>query len=628
MSAVAAVLDLSGDGSGLRRIQAMKHAMSYAAIDGDSQWSGNDMALGHCAMHATSEARDAKLPLQSQDGQLAVVIDGYVANYDEMVLELDARGAIRRNRSDAEIVLQAWSVMGEDCLDLIEGEFAFVIADLRSGKMHLARDHMGLRPLFYNFDGRRLVVGSHIGGVLAGMGQQPPLNFGFLAEIMTFEFVTLGETVWSGIRRVKPAHVVTFGPSGVSERQYWSVPSEPPIRYQDDREYVEHYRDVLQESVRRASRTDALLGVECSGGLDSSAVFAVADELHLSGRLPAPDIAGFTLAAPKGSAADESKYAQLVAAHLKRELTECRLYLPDASEILERAAESRNIATYPNTFMLQNMSREMVAKGCRAALNGQGGDIFLDGNGLYYHEAFAEGELGRLASYLKADWSELGPRATLAALLRGSLSHLLPQTILRLRDQRGWSEQSIEDRVSKYDWLSPELQRLLRARIADSQPQDRYVRQYKQIKVSHPLIGHLLDMIAEQNARNGLEARSPMMSRSFIEFFGRTPERIRRQGKTTRLVHRKAMSGRLPKDVLERRDKAGFEIAFRHYDEAMAECLAQAASSASEMLFSKPNIATLFERFRDAKQEQINHWTAWGICGIIWLGQRDLKDCS
>ena len=622
MSALAAVLDLTDAGHGPSRVRAMTHAMRYAALDGEHHWADAGMALGHCAMHATAEARDTRLPLLTPDGRLALSMDGYIANYDEVIRQVTGRGAALRDRSDAELVLQAWAIMGAQCLDLFDGEFAIAVADRQSGRLHLARDHMGLRPLFYSFDGKRLVAASHIGGVLAGLDRQPEPNRGFLAEILTFEYVTPGETVWSGIDRVKPAHVITIGPEGLSQRKYWSVPDEPQIRYKDDGEYVEHYREVLTESVRRAARTDSLLGVECSGGLDSSAIFAVADELQRAGRLPAPDIAGVTLAPPAQSAADELRYARAVASHLDRKLTECPLYLPEAAEILDQAEQSGNIAPYPNTFMSQEMGRAMATKGCRAIMNGQGGDHFLDGNSLYYHEAFAEGELGRLAGYLKRDWHEVGPRAALAMLMRGALSNVVPQPLLRARVRLAWSDEAITKRVARFDWLSPELQGLLRERIAASRPQGRYVDEYKQIKVSHPLIGHLLDMLAEQNARIGLEARAPMMSRSFIEFFGRTPERIRRQGRKTRVVHRRAMTGKLPEVVLERTDKAGFALAFEQYLDLAETRLSRPISPTGQQLFSKDEIASLVSKCRSPKIDAVHNWVVWGALSVLDLDSR------
>lgn len=617
MSAIAAVLDLAETGKGVARIQAMTQAMRYAASDGESHWSANGMAVSQCSMQTTAEASEAQLPLLSADGRLVLALDGYIANLDNVARQLEERGVVLRNRSDAEVVLQAWSATGERCLDLLEGEFAFALADLRSGQLYLARDHMGLRPLFFSFDGKRLVAASHIGGVLAGLDRQPELNQGFLAEIMTFEYVTLGETVWSGIDRVKPAHLVTIGPEGLSQRRYWSVPREPRLRYRDDGEYVEHYREVLTESVRRASRTNALLAVECSGGLDSSAIFALADELLRAGRLPAPAIAGFTLAPPARTTADELHYARAVGRHLHRDLAECPLYLPGADEILAQASEAGNVSPYPNTFMLKNLSKAMVAKGCRVVLNGQGGDQFLDGNGLYYHEAFADGELHRLAGYLQTDWTELGPRVALSTLVRGGLSKVLPQSLLRARDKLAWSEKAIAARVAQYDWLSPQMQVLLRDRIAASQPRERYVDAYKQIKVSHPLIGHLLDMLGEQNARIGIEARSPMMSRPFIEFFGRTPERIRRRGRMTRVVHREAMRGKVPEAVRQRTDKAGFALAFDQYLETMQSRLSFPLTPQEHELVASSAVAALNERCSDPHIDAVHNWVVWGVFSVL-----------
>lgn len=624
MSAIAAIFDSerSRSADALRRSSAtMLEAIAHGGPDGADHWAIDGAALAHGAMHATAESRSSRQPLHDPESRFVIAMDGYLANYAEISRDLTGRGVQLRDASDAELILQAWRAMGSACLSRFDGEFAAIIVDCTHHEIHLLRDHMGLRPLFYHWDGTRLIAASHIAGVLAGLERQPELNRGFLAEIMAFTLVTPGVTVWQGVHRLLPAHCLTVSANGMAQSRYWSMPDGPSIHYRRESEYAEHYRALLTHCVQRAGRSDAPLGVECSGGLDSSAVFALADRLDRARQLPAPNIRGYTFATPPGSSADEIHYARAVAQHLERDLTEVPLFMPELSWFAEQSRADRDLPPYTNAAMSRQMQSAMVSDGCRAVLNGQGGDHFLDGNRFHYHEVLSRGQIATLVQLMAADLSAVGLGETARAFAHGGIAPLLPQALVESLKSLipSGKAQSVNDAAELHDWIAPELRALLKERVERAQSPERYHLQYKRSKVTHPLNTHVLDAAARQAAQIGFEMRTPMMSRAFVEFFAATPEHIRLRGNETKRVHRKALSGYLPQTVLERQDKADFSITFERHLEALSAAMSADLSNGAKEVVNSFELQSLVRNYGSVSLDQVNSWNVWGTYAVMTL---------
>ena len=620
MSGIAAIIHVDGSRANPALIRQMTAAMAYRGPDGIAHWPrGTDpkrqgpAALGHCQMQVSAESLEDDQPLCSVDDSTVLVMDGYVANYDGLRAELQQRGAHLRSRSDAELVLGAYAAWGADCPKHIDGEYAFVIWDATRREAFCARDHHGLRPLFWHFDGSRLVVASDIAPVLEALQHPPAVNLGYLAEIAVDETYSPAETVWKDVRRLLPAHSLTLTTKGPQLREYWTLLTDVSIRYKSDGEYFEHYRSVLGECVRQASRTHLPLAFEVSGGLDSSSLFCVAHELAKDGRLLAPSIAGYTLAGPEGTAAHELTFARAVGAHVGRPLTEVPLYIPELDWFAQRSRDDRDMAPFPNAAMSIGMDRAIRADGSRVAINGVGGDQWLDGAHFYYRELLAAGQWRKLLAAYREDAADYGALLASKTFLRLGPGSYLPGPVRRLRRRLKGTDQNAWE--GEHSWLSEPLQAALAARQAryeTSFPQE-YRNSYKLRKLKLPRWTQVLDLISRQRAREGLENRSPMMSRAFIEFSAGTPERMRLRGAVTKYIHREALAGIIPKEVANRTSKAEFSTVFQHHDEQLrAEALSPAIRALSQLVNSA-GLEKLFDKYRDATIDERCTGEIWGI---------------
>ncbi|MFU7527412.1 asparagine synthetase B family protein [Qipengyuania sp. ASV99] len=535
-------------------------ASSLAKIphDQSATWNAGPMGLAAGVLHTNAESRECAQPDVSDDGRVAAVFDGHLLNPVEVALDLAARGVRLRSRSDVEIARHAYEIWGEECANRLQGEYALIIADLRKGHVFAARDHMGFLPLYYLQEPGRLIIASEFRTIAALSGQPLEPDRNYIAQVITKRWHMRETTPWVGVKRLVRAHTLTHDGQRTRLQRYWTPPTDITIRYNSSEEYAEHYREMLFDCVRRSSRTDTPVGVAVSGGLDSSALFCVADSLERTGQLLAPGIAGYSLAAEEGGNAFELPYARAVAAHLGRELTEVPLFDPENDWYTRDANWHRDIPIPSNGAMMLEMERRAVADGSRVMITGTGGDEWLQGNSLYYREFVAEFDVAGFWRALRRDGAAVGWPAALKQALRHGGAELMPEPIRRtlrkrLRERRRRGDPTMQ-------WLVPELRdALAQAEEAyESGLPENAVHWSKHNLATSPFNDLSHSLMRRQRAAIGFEARHPMLSRAFIEFSLQTPGEIKRQGNVAKALHRQAMAGLLPQVILDRSTKANF----------------------------------------------------------------------
>lgn len=620
MSGLAAIFDFSGRPVLQSKLDAISGGIAHRGADGAGQWlleedsNGIGVGIAHAALHTNAEARESTQPLQSECEQCVVAFDGYVSNWEELRTQLLADGALLRDSSDAELLLQAYMKWGADCPRHVDGEYAFVIWDARRKTAFIARDHHGLRPLYYCWQDRRLIVASELQVVRNAMTRSPPLNKGYLAEIMANSPCSNSETVWQGVERLPAAHFMIAGSAGRQIQRYWSVPQHVTIRYRSTADYVDHYRSVLTESVRRASRTDCMLAAELSGGLDSSATYCMAHKLLNEGTLPAPSIAGYTCTAASGSMADEVEYARDAARFAGGALREVPLFQPALEWFASQSARSVNIPNYTNGADSTDLERAMHTDGCRIAMNGIGGDQWLDGSELFVHDSLKSGDWHGLWTGVKADMPSRGIVGAMAFALRQSLVACLPDSWRRAYHRRRLERAGLQTPF----WLSRELQALAAERLEQferCQPNARMAR-IKQAKHANAQFQLAIELMEQQRASSGIEGRSPMLARAFIEFSAQTPEHIRFRGGTTKFVHREAMQGLMPQSIVKREDKAVFPETNAQRGELLKHLKNALVEEQASELFDKVGLESLIAKYSDDNTSAFWSQEAWSaFCG-------------
>jgi asparagine synthase (glutamine-hydrolysing) len=612
MTGIAAIFSV-GPASERQR-DAMMAAMAGRAHDGEGRWAGGRFALGASMLHTTAESIEVSQPLTNDDESLALVLDGYLANWEELRRDLTARGAVLRNRSDAELVLRAYEQWGEDCAERLEGEFAFVIADRRRDRLYAARDHQGLRPVFYCQQGDSLLIASDIAAVVAALDPPPEPNYDYLVGVAAVQMFLPEDTVWQGVKRLRQGHWLSHDGERLVMRRYYELPIGERLRYRSDEEYAEHYRAVLIDSLRRATRSHAPLGMAVSGGLDSSALFCLADHLERKGQLLAPGFQGYTLAADPGSRAYELPYARAAAAHIGRRLTEVPLFRPPLAWFTEQVRRERDIPIPTNGAMTIALEQQAHADGIRVYIDGDGGDEWLQGSFAYYREFLQEGDLAAFLRALRQDSKALGWRKAVPQALRTGLSAFVPNRL------RGWIKSARRARFYRnpetFYWLKPEIRALLKRQEAAYDaglPADPHAWT-KENMFASPYGAFARERMQRQRALNGIESRHPMFSRQFIAFSLATPEHIRRRAGVSKVIHRIALRGIVPDMILDRRTKADFES--DALDSEMARFCREEGQAVLEQFCESEGLERLIPAGFANTVDDDRSWEIWGLYAV------------
>lgn len=272
MSAIAALFDSTGKPVESKRLQAIVQRMARRGPDGSDTLLESNVALGHCHFWTTPEEVGERQPLQLSS--LRVVFDGRFDNRPELIAALQSR-VTGSDPSDAQLLLLAYEQWGEQCVDRLIGEFAFAIHDKERGELLLARDAMGERTLYYRFEESLILVASEPSPIAADP-EGSDLDEAGLAHLFALEAPKDGRTLFREVRQLLPAEVMVVSAGGTRRRRYWQPDFTVRLRGQSDEQYAEQFRLLLEESVRCRMRASTPVGVQMSGGLDSSSVASLA----------------------------------------------------------------------------------------------------------------------------------------------------------------------------------------------------------------------------------------------------------------------------------------------------------------------------------------------------------------
>lgn len=619
MSGIAAIIHFDGKPVAPEDIAAMTSSMSHRGPDGISLIRIGCVALGHCMLRTTQESMEEVQPLASARGDLWLVVDGWLSNWEELRAEVIRRGSMLRDHSDAELILAAYEIWGEACTKHLEGDFAFLIWDSRRLTAFCARDRMGNKPLVYYWTGRSLVVASEISAVLALPWVRCALNEGMLVEHLAGTWISRDETLWVDLLRLLPAHSLIASNGGLRTSPYWCPNVEAVITFRSDGDYFDHYRELFLDSVRRSSRSHRPVAYEVSGGLDSSAIFCAARQMLGQGRLPAPGADGYTLDFSGDSRADEVGYARAVGKFLGVSITEVAPTIMPPSWYIADATTSCDQASFPNGAMAHDIKRIARQKGSRVIINGCGGDEWLGGSRAYYAEEWQAWRLRNMASAFVTDARTIGLPSTLHALARHGVFPLLPvpvQSALRAILQRA---NPLRDPPKT--WLSARARAIVEERRSGSAAVLPNPARHGQRDLLAMLYEPSRQWGREQddrlNAALGLETRRPLDTVPMMEFALATPERMRLRGDQNKYMHVGALRTVLPSEVLDRKTKAEFSSVIRCGLDQLENWFVHEAPDKWDKWLDRRGVRDLFRFYKDNPRQGWPIWVLWSIYGTL-----------
>jgi asparagine synthase (glutamine-hydrolysing) len=553
--------------------RAMAAAIIHRGPDDEGFYFKENVALGMRRLSIIDLAT-GRQPISNEDGSVWVVFNGEIYNFPELRQKLLSRGHQFSTHSDTEVIVHLYEDHGDDLVDHLNGMFAFALWDERRRRLLVARDRMGEKSLYFTRTANSFIFASELKSLVVHPEVERRVNLLALRKYLQYEFVPSPHTMIEGVHKLRPAHRLIFEKGEWRTEPYWRLSyGGERLKISED-EAAEEIHDRLREAVRMRLISDVPLGVLLSGGIDSSAVAALACEAA-EGRgktgktgkavKTVKTVKTFSIAFEEKSF-DESSYARLVADHLGTEHYEQRF---TEREMLEIVPEIPRLLDEPlgdgsliPTFLLSRFTRERVT----VALGGDGGDEFFAGYPTY-------------AAHRMADYYRALPRFLREGLIEPAVARLPVSTenlSFDFRAKRFVQGAALPAGERHTVWMgsyTAEQQRRLLApevlaacpdeevfdeiRIYDYQNGHDVVEMMMTLDATHYLSECVLFKVDRASMAASLETRAPFLDHTLIEFLTKLPVDLKLRGLTGKYILKRAMRDLLPQQVIKR-PKKGF----------------------------------------------------------------------
>jgi asparagine synthase (glutamine-hydrolysing) len=585
-------------------VRAMCRAMVHRGPDEEGVYLSAGVGLGTRRLSIIDLA-GGQQPMSNEDGSIWVVFNGEIYNHRELRQQLTRGGHTFRSASDTEIIVHLYEEVGERAVACLRGMFAFALWDARCRQLLLARDRLGIKPLYHAEIVNGIVFASELKPILQLPDIGRSLNWEAVGHLFTFLATPSSQSIVEGIRKLEPARIVTAtAERGVRIERYWDVDFQPDERSSED-EHVERLRELLAEAVNLHLIGDVPIGAFLSGGIDSSAVVAMMAQFT-SGRVKTFSI-GFVEADYS-----ELDHARCVAERFGTEHHELILR-PDIVEIAEDLAWYLDEPFGDTSAIPTYMVSKLASKHVTVVLTGDGGDELFAGYDKYVTEgrerkydqvpAAIRKALGAVGHLMPEGMP--GRRFLRHLALDGSRRYLDASTLFRTDQLRKVFRREAFEQIAAHDPLTHSLRAL-----GDIGPDWVAALQSCDLHTYLPL--DILTKVDRMTMAHSIEARPPLLDHHVVEFAATIPARSRLRDGTTKCLLKRAMRGILPDGIIDR-PKHGFAVPlarwFRGELAGFARDVLLSNICRERDLFETKHVKRLIEMHERGRDLDLQLWT-------------------
>ena len=554
MCGIVGEFRLDGSTADSARVETAREKLAHRGPDDAGSWSEGPVALGFRRLSILDLERGAQ-PMRTEDGRFSIVFNGEIYNHPELMEELKAAGVRYRTHSDAETVLHMFAKHGEGALRRLEGMFAIAAYDAKKNELILARDPLGVKPLYYSFEGSRIAFASELKSMLALVDSRE-LDPAGVMDYLSYGFVHAPRTIFDSVLKLSPGHLLRVNAHGMKQEVFWEIPTRPPWGATGSaptmKEALDKVERLLIASVRGQLLSDVPVGSFLSGGVDSSLITA------MMARASKEKVSTFSIGfSGTRAGVDESSHARTVARYLGTDHHELIL----SADVLSRLEDLGDALDEPiadsailPTYLLSKFTRKNV----KVVLTGEGADELFGGYNRYKAAYLSE------AVERAPRWSR--PLATAAArrLGKGRVFRELPHA-----NRASWARAVAHHHDASHDAL---LTREFNDRAGHLDALDWL----KDPEAPHSLNGALtfdlktvlcdclLMKVDKTTMRAGLEARVPFLDRRLVEYALHLPASTKIRRLKGKYILRKLASKYLPRPIVWRK-KHGFVVPWEEW---------------------------------------------------------------
>jgi asparagine synthase (glutamine-hydrolysing) len=546
-------------------IQAMSDTLAHRGPNQQGSFCSEGISLGFRRLSIIDLSEQGHQPMFNEDGSICLVFNGEIYNFRELRQELESKGHIFHSHTDSEVIIHAYEQWGLEVLQRLRGMFALGLYDLKQKSLLLARDRIGIKPLYYTWIQGKLRFASEIKAILADPQVERRVNHQAMYDYLGFEFVPAPETMFAGIHKLPAGHFLLLQGQELRLEQYWDLQFYPQSPQLSFAEAVEQMRDLLDQAVASHLVSDVPLGVFLSGGLDSSCLVALMRQ-HINGPLKT-----FTIGY-KDKSFSELDYAQIVAEHCQ---TDHQVLLLDSlkPEYVEKTLwhldePMTDLSTVP-LYLLCQQAKEQVT----VCLSGEGADESFAGYDRFkasrmnrwfslLPSVVRKEVIGRMITLLPDQPQKKGAVNMLKRFVEGanldpSGQHLRWQYFLNAAQ----SSQLFSTHF--YDRIQADPFRLVREHDARCTAGSDRINREIYLDTRFMMTDSVLMKVDRMSMAHSLEIRVPLLDHLLVEFMASLPGDWKLKGLTTKYIFRAALEGLLPERIVHR-GKQGYSLPVKH----------------------------------------------------------------
>ena len=540
------------------KLQIMGNTLQHRGPDQDGKYVDSEIALGIRRLSVIDPDKGNQ-PIFSNNKSLVIVHNGEVYNYKTLRKELEYKGYYFETNTDTEVIVNLYQEKGADCLQYLNGMFAFAIYNIENKELFIARDRFGIKPLyFYNGNNNKFIFSSELKGITVLDDFDLNISFDAIDLYLTMESIPAPFTIYDDVYKLEQGHYLQLKKGSVEKKKWYELSYQPKLNYSNELDYIEELDGLIDESVRKRTISDVPLGAFLSGGLDSSLITHYLNKYH-------NNLNTFSIGFEDVSF-DESKYSRAVSNHLctshHEEIFSTDSMLDLLPNLWNNMDEPFADPSFLPTFILSKFTKNEVT----VSLSGDGGDEIFGGYPTYFAHKIAEwippwsvSSLQYFASVLPTNYNNISFDFKVKQFCKG-LSY---KNGLRHQYWLGSFDKQQKDEL----FLNPFLDRLTKKnnlsylinQTMDHEFEGPKWEKYMNQDMKFYLQDNMLVKVDRASMAHSLEVRVPYLDHNVVEFMGRVPANLKYRGNTSKYLLKKMGLKYLPSEIVNR-TKKGFGI--------------------------------------------------------------------
>lgn len=631
MCGINGILGISDTALAKQKVLAMNSTMKHRGPDDEGVFANDNIVLGHRRLSIIDLSSAGHQPMQSHDGRFQIVYNGELYNYKELKFELqriisgtDQQAYFFQANTDTEVIIASYARWGEDCVNHFNGMYAFAIWDDQTKELFIARDRLGIKPLYYLYTDNVLAFSSELRSLLASELIPKKLDENSLIDYLRYQTVHAPNTIIKGVKMLMPGHYLKANKEKITLHSYWDL-KKNISNASKGKSYEEVCKDVnqlLTKSVERRLIADVPFGAFLSGGIDSSAI------VGLMSKVSAEKVKTFSVTFDE-SEFSESKYAQLIAKKFNTDHHEIKLSSSDFLKELPNALKAMDHPSGdgPNTYIV---SKATKAAGITMALSGLGGDELFAG-----YDVFK-----RSLTLNKKTWLNIFPK-----FMRGMAGNILTKikpgissekiSVLLKQDSIGFktfyplSRQVLLDKEISYLLDKKELSANRVVEIIEESQISNLSSQISKTsiaEISTYMQNVLLGDADQMSMAVALEVRVPFIDYTLVEYVLGLPDKYKSTSSPKKLLV-DSLGDLLPPEIVNR-PKMGFTFPWKNWmkNELKDFCEQKMIALSKRKLFKEQGVMKLWKEFLNDNPKYT--WSRIWYLVVLenWLQENNIED--